>query len=172
MTGSLTTIRPLCSAHNSALFSVRFQQPAIIALHSIYWCALRTQIWSYGKLCCVTAESCSVCNIIAADSTAQTGCRWHRLQPSHAKYKKLHSLALITTSDKQNWLHLPSQRTTPSWEHLYCACWCHYEPHIPENIPFPLVRDSNLFVVYWRWCLKIKMETSSGRVTLVWEKRH
>jgi len=155
MTGSLTTIRHLCSAHNSAIFC-NIQPLLPCTAFTDRHCVDKFEAAvSFAVLLQRTVQFATSVLLIAAAAAAQTGCCWHRSQPSHSKYKKLRSLALITTSDKQDWLHLPSQRTTPSWEHLYCTvlyctgtCLCHYEPHTSENTPFPLVRDSNWFVVF------------------------
>jgi hypothetical protein len=51
-------------------------------------------------------------------TATQTGLCWHRLKPSHSKYKKLHSPAVITPSYKQDSTCLP-RRTTSLWEYLY-----------------------------------------------------
>jgi hypothetical protein len=105
-------------------------------------------------------------------TAAQTGLCWHRLKHSHSKYEKLHSLALITPSDKHDSTFLHSE---PRRRGNTCTCRCHYETHISENIPFPLVRDSNWFVVCWRRCLKKKKGdisgaggTGVGEETFVW----
>jgi hypothetical protein len=105
-------------------------------------------------------------------TAAQTGLCWHRLKPAHSKYKKLHRLVLITPSDKQDSTFLPSEIRRRG---NTCACgchYCHYEPNISENIPFPLFRDSNWSVICWRRCLKTRMVILAGRLALVWEKRH